>query len=74
MDKKKLDTFCEELQKFCKTVPEGVRAEVLLFIRIWKRFPEFREELHTLAEPGEKIPPLEVTEALMEKYAGRLQA
>lgn len=74
MGEKKFNTFLEEIKEFCEGVPEDCRAEVLQFIRLWKRVPEFREELHTLAEPGERIPALEVTEALMEKYARRLQA
>lgn len=73
MDEKKCATFLGELKEFCKGVPEDCRAGVLQFVRLWKRVPEFREELHTLAEPGERIPPLEVTEALMEKYAGRIK-
>lgn len=48
------------------------RADLLTFIRLFVRVPGFREELHALAAPDERIPPLGVTESLMEKWKGRL--
>ena len=51
---------------------EEDRAEFLTFIRLLRRVPEFREELHANAAPGERIPPLDVTEALIEKWKDRL--
>lgn len=47
-------------------------AEVLTFIRLYRHVPEFREELHARAAPGERIPPFDVVDALMEKWKGRL--
>lgn len=65
-------TFDEKIDELCKEIPEEDRAEVLTFARLLRRVPGFREELHALAEPGERIPPLDVIEALMEKWKDRL--
>lgn len=64
--------FDERVEEICKEIPEEDRADLLTFIRLFVRVPGFREELHALAAPDERIPPLEVTESLMEKWKGRL--
>ena len=66
--------WADELTERCASLPEKARHELLLFVRLLRRVPEFREELHALAPAGECIPPLEVIETLMEKYKGRLEA
>ena len=64
--------FDKKIVEFCKEIPEEDRAEVLTFARFLRCVPGFREELHALAAPGERIPPLDVIEALMEKWKDRL--
>lgn len=64
--------FDEKVEEICKEIPDEDRAEFLTFIRLLRRVPEFREELHAHAAPGERIPPLDVTEALIEKWKDRL--
>lgn len=63
--------FDEKVEEICKEIPDENRADLLTFIRLL-HVPGFREELHALAAPDERIPPLEVTESLMEKWKGRL--
>lgn len=67
-------TFDEKIDELCKEIPEEDRAEVLAFARFLRRVPGFREELHALAAPGERLPPLDVIEALMEKWKDKLVA
>ena len=61
-----------EIKQLCDGLSREDREEFLLFIRLLKSVPKFREELHTLAAPGKRIPSLEITEGLMEKYKGEL--
>lgn len=59
----------QEFKRMLSRLDDAGKAELYLFMSLLIRHPGFRADLKTNTPEGEKLPPYEVIQSLMEKWS-----